>query len=141
MKFHGSTLLVVLALMMVGESVAQTIRLKADVPFEFIVNGSTLPPGQYTIQSFGTVDGKTLLVRNADKNENATVNSINVESRESAPVTKLIFHRYGSRYFLSQVWVAGNERGNALPKSHRESELARDYDHHFQEVDVVADLR
>ncbi len=141
MKFHGSALLVVLALMMAGESVAQTIRLKADVPFEFIVNGSTLPPGQYTIQSFGVADGKTLLVRNADKNESATVNSINVESRESAPATKLIFHRYGNRYFLSQVWIAGNERGNELPKSHRESELARDYDHHFQEVDVVAALR
>ncbi len=141
MKFHGSTLLVVLALMMVGESVAQTIRLKADVPFEFIVNGSTLPPGQYTIQSFGTADGKTLLVRNANKNENAMVNSINVESRESASETKLIFHRYGDRYFLAQVWVEGNERGHEMPKSHRESELARDYDHHFQEVDVVADLR
>lgn len=140
MKFHGSTLVVVLALMMVGESAAQTIRMKAEVPFEFIVNGSTLPPGQYTIQSFGTADGKTLLLRNADKNENATVNSINVESRKSAPQTKLIFHRYGDRYFLSQVWVAGNDRGHELPKSHREAELARDYDH-AQEVDIVAAMR
>jgi len=140
MKLHGSALLVVLALTMVGESAAQTIRMKADVPFEFIVNGSTLPPGQYTIQSFGTADGKTLLLRNADKNENATVNSFNVESRKSASQTKLIFHRYGDRYFLSQVWVAGNERGHALPKSHREAELARDYDH-VQEVDVVAAMR
>ena len=141
MKFHGSTLLFVLALMMVGESMAQTVRMKADVPFEFIVNGSTLPPGQYTIQSFGTADGKTLLLRGSDKNENATVNAINVESIKAAPETKLIFHRYGNRYFLSQVWVAGNERGHELPKSHRESELARDYDRHFQEVDVVAAMR
>lgn len=141
MKFHGSTLVFVLALMMVGESMAQTIRMKADVPFEFIVNGSTLPPGQYTIQSFGTADGKTLLLRGSDKNENATVNAIDVESMKSARETKLIFHRYGNRYFLSQVWVAGNERGHELPKSHRESELARDYERHFQEVDVVAAMR
>jgi len=137
MKLHGSALLLVLALMMVGESVAQSIRVKADVPFEFIVNGSTLPPGQYTIQSFGTADGKTLLLRNADKKENATVNSINVESGKTAPETKLVFHRYGDRYFLSQVWVEGNNLGRALPKGHREAELARDYDH-FQEVNVVA---
>lgn len=137
MKFHGSTLVFVLALMMVGESMAQTIRMKADVPFEFIVNGSTLPPGQYTIQSFGTADGKTLLLRNSDQNENATVNAINVESRKSAPETRLIFHRYGNRYFLSQIWIEGNDRGHELPRSHRESELARDYDHRFQEVDVV----
>jgi|ERR1700733_3865719 hypothetical protein len=141
MKLHGSALLVVLALMMVGDSVAQTIRVKADVPFAFIVNGSTLSAGQYTIQSFGSVDGKTLLLRNADKNENATVNSINVESRKTASETKLVFHRYGDRYFLSEVWVAGNELGRALPASHREQELARDYDRHFQEVNVVAAMR
>jgi hypothetical protein len=131
----------VLTLTMVGESVAQTIRMKADVPFEFIVNGSTLPPGQYTIQSFGTADGRTLLLRSPDKNEKASVNSIDVEAMKSARDTKLIFHRYGNRYFLSQVWVAGNDRGHELPKSHRESELARDYDHGFQEVDVIAALR
>ncbi len=141
MKFHGATLVFVLALMMVGESMAQTIRMKADVPFEFIVNGSTLPPGQYTIQSFGIADGRTLMLRSSDRNEKATVNSISVESMEAAPETKLIFHRYGNRYFLSQVWVAGNDRGHELPKSHRESELARDYDHRFQEVDVVVAMR
>jgi hypothetical protein len=141
MKLHGSALLVLLGLMMVGDSVAQTIRMKADVPFEFIVNGSTLPPGQYSVQSFGTADGKTLLVRNAGMNRNATVNSIGVESRDAAAQTKLVFHRYGNRYFLAQVWIAGNDHGNQLPKSHREAELAKDYSNTFQEVDVVAELR
>lgn len=141
MKLHGSALVVLLALMMVGETVAQSIRMKADVPFEFIVNGSTLPAGQYSIQSFGAVDGKTLLVRNDEANQNATVNAIGVESRKTAKETKLVFHRYGNRYFLSEVWIAGNDRGHALPKSHREEELARDYSNTFQEVDVVAAMR
>lgn len=141
MKLHASVVLVVLALMMAGESLAQTIRMKADVPFEFIVNGSTLPPGQYTVQSFGAMDGKTLLVRNAEMNQNATVNAIGLESKTTAKATKLVFHRYGDRYFLAQVWIAGNERGHALPKSHREAELAKDYSNTFQEVDVIAALR
>ena len=141
MKLHGSMLVVVLALMMVGDSLAQTIRMKADVPFEFIVNGSTLPSGRYTIQSFGAVDGKTLLVRNSEMNQNAMVNAIGVESRKTAKETKLVFHRYGDRYFLAQVWIAGNDSGHQLPKSHREAELAKDYSNTFQEVDVVAALR
>jgi hypothetical protein len=141
MKLQGFGLVVLLAAVMVGESVAQSVRMTADVPFEFIVNGSTLAPGQYTIQSFGAADGKTLLVRNADKNENATVNSIGIQSRDSARQTKLVFHRYGNHYFLSQVWIAGNDHGNALPRSHRESELAKDYSQQVQEVDVVAAMR
>lgn len=138
---HGYALVGLLALMMVGESLAQTIRMKADVPFEFIVNGSTLPAGEYTIQSFGAVDGKTLLVGNAGTHQNATVNAIGVESRKPAGKTKLVFHRYGNRYFLAQVWIAGNDRGHELPRSHREAEMAKDYENTFQEVDVVAALR
>jgi hypothetical protein len=141
MKLHGFALVLLVAVTMMGDAVAQSIRMKADVPFEFIVNGSTLPPGQYTIQSFGAADGKTLLVRNSDKNENATVNAIGVDSKTTSKNTKLVFHRYGDRYFLTQVWIAGMESGRELPKSHRESELARDYSNAFQEVDVIAAIR
>ena len=40
--------------------------------------------------------------------------------------TKLVFHRYGDRYFLAQIWVAGNNSGSELPKSPREVEVAQD---------------
>jgi len=141
MKLHGSILMVVLALMMVGEAAAQTVRMKANVPFDFVVNGSTLPAGEYSIQSFGTADGKTLLVKNADLTDKALVNSISVQSLRSAKETKLVFHRYGDRYFLAEVWTEGNDRGNELPKSSREVETAMGYDHHFQEVDIVAAMK
>lgn len=138
---HGYVLVGLLALMMVGDSVAQTLRMKANVPFEFIVNGSTLPAGEYIIQSFGAVDGKTLLVGNADLHQSAIVNAIGVESSKPAGKNKLVFHRYGNRYFLVEVWTAGNDYGRQLPKSHREAEMAKDYQNTFQEVDVVAALR
>jgi hypothetical protein len=141
MKLQGCAVVVLLALIMVGESLAQTLRVKADIPFEFIVNGSTLPAGQYTIQSFGSVDGRTLLVGSAGNHKSAIVNAIGVESKKMAGETKLMFHRYGDRYFLTQVWVAGSEHGQELPRTHRESELAKDYQNRFQEVDVVAALR
>ncbi|SRR5258708_27589110 len=141
MKLHGFALVALLAVFMVGDSVAQTIRMKAAVPFEFIVNGSTLPAGQYTIQSFGTADGRTLLVRNTDADQKATINGIGMESLNAVKETKLVFHRYGNRYFLAQVWIAGSQGGQEFPRSHRESELAKDYSNTPQEVDVVAALR
>jgi hypothetical protein len=37
---------------------------------------------------------------------------------------KLVFHRYGDEYFLSQIWQAGVNAGRELPKSRREIEVA-----------------
>ena len=49
------------------------------------------------------------------------------------------FHRYGDQYFLAQIWTAGNDMGNELPKSGRETEVATDNPAH--NVVVVATLR
>ena len=59
--------------------------------------------------------------------------------RRAQETTKLVFHRYGSQYFLAQIWTAGNDRGQELPKSGREREVAMDYP--AQNVVVVATLR
>lgn len=123
---------------MVGESVAQSVRVKANIPFDFVVNGSTLPAGAYTIQSYGVADGKTLRVGNVDTHQGTLVNSLDMSSLSASASTKLVFHRYGNRYFLSQVWIQGEENGREFPKSHREAELARDYRSTYQEVDLVA---
>lgn len=141
MKLRGAVLFLVPVLMMVGESMAQTIRMKANVPFDFIVNGSNLPAGEYTIQSFGAIDGKTLRLGNVGNRQGALVNTVGMDAAKVSGQTKLIFHRYGDRYFLAQVWIAGSDHGQALPMSHRESELAKDYQNHFQEVDLIAAIR
>lgn len=141
MKLHGAALIMLLAVTMVGESMAQTIRMKANVPFDFVVNGSSLPAGEYTIQSFGAMDGRTLRVGKTGSHQGALVNTVDMDMAKASRQTKLIFHRYGDRYFLAQVWIEGSDRGAQLPVSHRESELAKDYQNHFQEVDLIAAMR
>ena len=37
--------------------------------------------------------------------------------------SELVFHRYGDRYFLSQIWAQGEERGSELPMMKVEKEL------------------
>ena len=138
MKKQIALLVVMFGVAMVGESVAQTVRMKASIPFDFAVNGSTLPAGEYNIQSYGVADGKTLRVGNASTHQGILVNSLDTSSVSASPSTKLVFHRYGNRYFLSQVWIQGEENGRELPKTHRESELSKDYRSTYQEVDLVA---
>jgi hypothetical protein len=125
--------------MLVGMSAyAQTVNLKADVPFNFIIRGATLPAGEYTIQGMAGA-GSAIAVRGPNPKANTIVLSQRCESRDAAKQSKLVFHRYGDRYFLAQVWVAGSDSGRELAKSPREMEVARDYT--VQDVVLFAALR
>jgi hypothetical protein len=124
--------------MLVGMSAfAQTVNLKADVPFNFIIRGATLPAGEYTIQ--GMADGSAIAVRGPNPKANTIVLSQRCSSLDAAKQSKLVFHRYGDRYFLAQLWVAGSASGRQLLKSPREMEVARDYT--VQDVVLFAALR
>lgn len=139
MKKQALTLIGVLSLLLAaGSAFAQTINVKGDIPFSFIVNKATLPAGQYELKSL-TEDGRMLSVRDSDGQAVAMIGSIRTESLKAANETKLVFTRYGDRYFLSQIWVAGETSGHQLPKSKREAEVAMDYNP--ERVVVVAELR
>jgi len=115
---------------------AQTVNLKADIPFNFIVRGATLAAGEYTIKAMG--DGTAIAVRDSDL-KTTVVLSQRCASLNAAKESKLVFHKYGDRYFLSQIWMAGNDAGRQLPKSPREKEVARDYS--VKDVVLYAALR
>ena len=112
---------------------AQTAPLKANVPFNFIVSGNTLPAGEYTIQSLSTIE-RVLVIRGSDKPQ--MVMATSCASAKPSDTSKLVFHRYGDRYFLSQIWTAGNSSGAELPPSRREAEVAMDFP--LQQVVLIA---
>jgi hypothetical protein len=67
--------------------------------------------------------------------KSALVGSHAIQAKRSAE-TKLIFHRYGDRYFLYRIWVAGEDRGRELPQTRLEKELASNMG--FTSVAVLA---
>ncbi len=71
------------------------------------------------------------------------VGSNATESLAPANKTKLVFNQYGSRYFLSQIWVNGETLGRQLPKTSREKEMARDLAQNLErgQVEIVASLQ
>jgi hypothetical protein len=117
---------------------AQTGVVKANVPFDFIVNHATLPAGEYSLRDI-SASRTAMTIQSTDGQNIATVLPNSCESVNPQEKTKLVFHRYGSQYFLSQVWVAGDNIGQELPKSGREAEVAMD--RRSENVVVVATLR
>src|SRR5678816_749291 len=122
-------------LLATASAYAQTGVVKANVPFNFIVNKTDLPAGEYMIQPVGS-SGSAMAIQGLD---NQVVNLVlphACQAAEAQKTSKLVFHRYGSQYFLAQIWTEGNDRGQELPKSGREREVAMDYP--AQNVVVVA---
>ena len=123
-KMRGNILITAAALAMLATMAAsaQTINVKATVPFSFIVGRSTLSAGEYSLKTMS--NGQVLALSNLDAKITELVLSNSCESL-TASKTKLVFHRYGGRYFLSQIWTEGNNRGHEIPISRREEETAR----------------
>ena len=121
MKNQAAALLVLTLLVVPGFVNAQSRQMiKAQVPFEFIVNGNILPAGECVIEA--EASGVThLMVSSGGHSVFALPNA--TESLTVSAETKLVFHRYGDRYFLSSISRQGNNRGYALPTGKAEKEL------------------
>lgn len=114
-----------LGLLMTAAAHAQSIHLKVNVPFTFTAGGVMLPAGKYDVISQGNGD-KALWIRDFNSKAGALVLSISCESLQPSLSSKLVFHRYGQRYFLSEVWIRGDTLGHQVPAGSREVEVAKD---------------
>ena len=97
----------------------------AQVPFEFIVGDKTLASGEYSVRAINQA-GDALMIRSADAKGQAIrlTNRTGVEMNKT--YARLVFHRYGDRYFLSQVWSQGESTGHELLKGRQERAMERE---------------
>ena len=130
-----------LALFAASQPARAQQRLVVDIPFAFTAEKMTLPAGEYRVEKL-TDDPATLLIQRTDGRAAMAVITFAASSDAPQAQSKLVFRRYGARYFLSQIWVAGNTLGRQLQKSPQEKEeqslLAHNDKPH--QVTIVASL-
>jgi hypothetical protein len=107
---------------MVPATQAQSIMLKADIPFDFLVGDKRLPSGQYHVKSLNPV---LTQIESKDARSTAIVLTTGMQAAKISDVGKLVFNRYGDQYFLSKIWAPSSNSGRELPKSHLEREVAQ----------------
>ena len=89
----------------------------ANVPFNFTVQSVSMPAGEYTLKPISTTSG-VLQVLNVESGKSILVKAPSILSTykgKGSESGKLIFHRYGNRYFFSEVWTPNGLRGRANP--------------------------
>ena len=109
-------------LLAASTSFAQTRQgdVVANIPFPFVVAHQTLPAGHYIVSP---ANADALGIHDAN-NRGTFVPTESTQRSANDNSCKLVFHRYGDTYFLSEVWVAGNSNGRTLFRSRAERELA-----------------
>ena len=124
MKRHLNILIAILILVgaLTVSAQAQTAgaqKMVAKIPFAFNVGNTSLPAGKYTITVLNpNSDRKVLQIRNT-KGSGATVLTT-VETGNISDDAKLVFQRYGDRYFFAQAQMAGDSTTFAAVKSNAE---------------------
>lgn len=109
-----------------GQSSAKAANhVLAVIPFEFSVDYKTMPAGEYVLQTVATA-GNGLLIQSVDGNSSTLRPSEAIERLHDRANARLVFHRYGQRYFLAEVWSGGDTAGRQLTKSRDEIDLERE---------------
>ena len=124
-KFTMLVLLATLTLATAAVSVnaqATANKLVANVPFEFSVGYKAMPAGEYSVQTIASA-GNGLLIQSTDGKISALRLSDATERIKDKSHPRLVFHRYGERYFLAEVWNGVDNTGRRLSTSQEEKAI------------------
>ena len=97
-------------------------EMTVTVGFEFAADDRLLPAGEYTVQL--NSESGTVVLR-GEGQKPLTLLTARKESRSAPQRGKLVFQRYGTSFFLNEVWSQDNNTGQTLAPSSREKEMAR----------------
>jgi hypothetical protein len=101
-------------------------RVLVTLPFDFHIKDRTLPAGVYVLESLNPQSsGSTIAFRRMDGKFNRSVVMNPVGSAQQKPGSaSLIFNRYGSEYYLSEIRNPAEELSMTAPVTKTERELA-----------------
>jgi hypothetical protein len=117
-KWMLPVMLTLLSGLMAAQSLTSS-SVVAKVPFDFMVNNKIIPAGECTVRA---VSGDVLAIQNFEARKGALASSCNANASKDHR-TVMVFQRYGSQYFLSEIRIQGNSLSYKLPQSRAEAEL------------------
>ena len=131
MKNHVVSLMLLLIVVGAGAlsvNAQSGYAVRANVPFDFIVGDKTFQAGEITAQRKSLSTSDPLVIRSSDYSTLAVQLTRIIEGGRMADQAKLVFRRYGNRYYLAEVWTSG-DIGSRLFKSPSEKALEREMRH------------
>jgi hypothetical protein len=99
-------------------------KLISDVPFNFVVNGSTFPAGTYVVQTY--FDGQRLMIQNRDNPEYSTIvsnNNVMLAPYKAHDAANLVFGLNNGQHVLHQIRLEGDNHTHDIIHGNDVAEL------------------
>jgi hypothetical protein len=128
------------AAMVAHAQIDSDATIEANIPYAFVVKDTQLPAGKYTIRVADETNPNMLEIRSAKGHTAVFFETENKLVNRTMRKSELVFDKIGDKYFLSQVFLKGDNSGNQLP----ESKMARrleDGGHKAERHSVIAYLK
>jgi hypothetical protein len=97
----------------------------ADIPFEFVAGNKAMAAGHYRL-SAATAGGEVVKIREEATNQSVMTITLGLMNNKPAQESKLVFRRYGNKYFLAEIWTAGESQARQLLKTKEEKAIERE---------------
>ena len=97
------------------QAFGQANKVSANIPFDFQNGSDHLAAGRYTIG----MESEHILSLQGGKTTSMSLSRVEL-NRTPTATGKLVFRKYGSRYFLREVWLANKGEHEVLPQSKAE---------------------
>jgi len=121
----GTFLGLILAFLAVPGHAQGKPSVKATIPFNFVIGDKELKAGEYLIKSVGSLGSQNLLQFGSENGDvQQFVFALPIETNKAGNRERLVFHHDGNQYFLSQVWLSGDENGHEFIPGAQEKKTA-----------------
>jgi len=114
------TAMAVAALTGASAMAGDTVAIRTKVPFDFTVGDRRVPAGDYRFERNGSPH--VILISSFETGTALIVPRDPVAGQAAGRPNTLVFHKYGERYFLKEIWVGDGQSGVQLPRSRSEKE-------------------
>jgi len=80
-------------------------QIVVNIPYEFVVGGTTLPPGSYRVDRLSSTDSGALILSSFESSARVMVRSTSVESTQDDK-PEVSFEQVDGQHFLSKIKTA-----------------------------------
>jgi len=100
-------------------------EIEAKVAFEFNVENTRLPAGDYVIRPVEEPGATILEMVSADGKVGVFITTTEAQAKQMPKTSELVFDKIGNRDFLREIWVDSSQIGYQLEKPKAELRLEK----------------
>lgn len=110
------------AVMMTQAQIESDVTIMANIPHAFVVRDTTLPAGKYTVRMADANDN-LLEIRSAKGKKAVLVETQPIDEARAAGRNELVFDKIRDQWFLSKVFLKGDDSGSQLEETRMQRRL------------------